>query len=149
MLKLFVSYKHEKGKENQHLIEIIVKSLKSFGNDVWFDNERLNELGASQAIEIEKGIMNSDFVICFITNEYIKSKSCTLEFFYANNNDKKCIYILLEKIERKIANGVNMYLFGDAIRFDAFKHKKETLNDYANEIFSQIKNSLNQTSSSP
>ena len=93
--------------------------------------------------------MDSNFVICFITNEYIKSKSCRLEFYYANNNDKKCIYILLENIERKIANGINMYLFGDALRFDAFKQKKETLNEYANEIFSHIKNSITPNFSSP
>ena len=92
--------------------------------------------------------MDSDFVICFITEEYIKAKNCRLEFFYANNNDKKCIYILLEKTERKLATGINMYLFGDALRYDAFKHKKETLNEYSNEIVSQIKNLLTQNSSS-
>ena len=66
-----------------------------------------------------------------------------MEFYYANNKDKKCLYILLENIERNITNGINMYLFGDAIRFDAYKHKKAALNDFAEVIFSEIKNSLN------
>ena len=34
MFKLFVSYKDEMGKENQHLIETIVEKLKGFGYDV-------------------------------------------------------------------------------------------------------------------
>ena len=42
-----------------------------------------------------------------------------------------------------------MYLYGEAIRFDAFKHKKEILNDYADEIFLEIKSSLIQNPPSP
>ena len=137
MLKLFVSYFHEKEKENSELIERIVERLNASNYDVWFDKYRINA-----GDKIEKAINESNYVICFITNKYIQSGNCRLEFFYAANTDKKCIYILLEPIDRNTANGVNMYLYGDAIRFDAFKHKSETLDDYVNVIFSEIIKSI-------
>ena len=141
---LFISYKHEKG--NVELIEKIVKRLKDSKYDVWFDKDKIHT-GDSLTLEIEKGIKESNEVICFITNEYIKAKNCLLEFHYASNKDKKCTYILLEPIDRDTANGVNMYLYGDAIRFDAFKHKSQKLDDYVNVIFSEIISSINRNES--
>jgi hypothetical protein len=88
MPKLFISYKHE--KINLKLIEIIVSQLKSVNYDVWFDNEQL-KTGDSLTLEIEKGILAADGVICFLTEAYIKAKNCKLEFFYSANKDKKCV----------------------------------------------------------
>ena len=39
---------------------------------------------------------------------------------------------------RDTPNGTNMYLVSDKIRFDAFKHKKENLNEYADVVFQEI-----------
>jgi energy-coupling factor transporter ATP-binding protein EcfA2 len=51
-------------------------------------------------------------------------------------------FSLLEAIDRETPNGINMYIFSDQIRFDAFKRKTENLDDYANLIFSEIIKSL-------
>ena len=139
MPKLFISYKHE--KENLELIKKIVSKLKSLNYDAWFDNEQL-KTGECLSPEIEKGILAADGVICFLTEEYIKAKNCKLEFFYSANNDKKCIYVLLETIDRKRPNGMNIFLFNDSIRFDAFKRSTENLDDYANLRFSEKIKSL-------
>ena len=141
MPKLFISYKHE--KENLELIKKIVSKLKSVNYDVWFDNEQI-KTGDSLAREIHKGILAADGVICFLTKEYIKSPICRLEFFYSANNDKKCIYVLLEAIDKKTEDGMNLYIFSDQIRFDAFKRKTENLDDYADIIFSEIIKSLGE-----
>ncbi len=138
MTKLFISYKHE--KENLELIHKIVSKLKTVHYNVWFDIEHL-KTGNNLSLEIEKGILAADGVTCFLTKEYIKSKNCNLEFFYSANKDKKCIYVLLENIDRETANGINMYILSDQIRFDAFKRKTKNLDDYANIIFSEIINS--------
>ena len=146
MPKLFISYKHQ--KENLELIKKIVSKLKSVNYDVWFDNEQL-KTGDSLTLEIEKGILAADGVICFLTEQYVKAKNCKLEFFYSANKEKKCIYILLESIDRNTPNGLNMYVFSDAIRFDAFKHKKENLDDYIDVIFSEIIKSLDENMEEP
>ena len=78
MLKLFISYKHD--KETLEFINKIVSKLKNVNYDVWFDNEQLRT-GNSLATKIEKGIIASDAVICFITKKYIEAKNCRLEFF--------------------------------------------------------------------
>ena len=85
MPKLFISYKHQ--KENLELIKKIVSKLKSVNYDVWFDNEQL-KTGDSLTLEIEKGILAADRVICFLTEQYVKAKNCKLEFFYSANKEK-------------------------------------------------------------
>jgi len=141
MLKLFISYKHD--EETLKLINTIVSKLKSVNYGVWLDSAQLRT-GDRLTLEIERGIIASDVVICFITKKYIEARNCQLEFFYSANTEKKCIYILLEGIDRKTPNGMNMYIFGNAIRFDAFKRKKENLEKYADVVFEEIIKSLNK-----
>ena len=143
MPKLFISYKHE--KENLELIKKIVSKLKSVNYDVSFDNDQLTT-GDSLTFEIERGILAADGVICFLTKEYIKSRNCRKEFFYSAKNDKKSIYVLLEAIDKKTEDGMNLYIFSDQIRFDAFKRKTENLDNYADIIFSEIIKSLRRMS---
>ena len=133
-MKLYVSYSRRVEKK---MVERIVEKLKASYSDVWFDEDSLKP-SDNFAFEAQKGIEKADYMICFISNEYIKSKYCRLEFFYAANIGKKCIYILLERIDRVTSDGIYIYLYGDAIRFDAYKHKSETVDDYVNVIFSQI-----------
>ena len=146
MLKLFISYNHD--KDTLELINTIVSKLKSVNYGVWFDSEQLRT-GDSLTLEIEKGIIESDVVICFITKKYIEARNCRLEFFYSANQEKKCIYILLEGIDRDTPNGMNMYLVSDTIRFDAFKRKKENLDEYAEIVSKEIIRSLNDNVEEP
>ena len=76
MPKLFISYKHD--KETLELINTIVSKLKTVNYLIWLDNEQL-KTGDSLTLEIEKGIIDADAVICFITIKYIEAKNCRLE----------------------------------------------------------------------
>jgi tetratricopeptide (TPR) repeat protein len=142
MPKLFISYKHE--KENLELIKQIVSKLKSVNYDVWFDNEQI-KTGDSLTHEIVSGILDANGVICFITKQYMKSKNCRREFYFSDENNKKCIYVLLEAIDKKIKDGMNLCIFTDQIRFDAFKRKPvKNLDDYADIIITEIIKSLKE-----
>ena len=44
---------------------------------------------------------------------------------------------------------MNMYIFGNAIRFDAFKRKKENLDEYAEIVSEEIIRSLNDNVEEP
>ncbi len=78
MNKLFISYKQEKG--SLELIKKIISKLKNVNYDVLFVEEQITTSN-SLTLEIEKGILVADRVICFLTKEYIKAKNCRLEFF--------------------------------------------------------------------
>jgi hypothetical protein len=80
-----------------------------------------------------------------LTNKYVESKNCRLEFFYANDKKKICVYILLEAIDRNAANGINIYLCGESIRLDAYKFKNDSIETLVNQIYSQMKDSMNKT----
>ena len=97
MLKLFISYNHD--KDTLELINTIVSKLKSVNYGCCFDSEQLRT-GDSLATEIVKGIIDADAVICFITKKYIESKNCRLEFFYSANKEKKYYFIYLHSIRR-------------------------------------------------
>ena len=122
--------------------------MKLNNHTTWFDSKNLLP-GDKLTFEIEKGILDAKSVVCFITNDYIKSKNCRLEFFFANNQNKKCLYVLLEKINIKEANGINIYLNGEAIRLDAYKLKEKypKFNDFVCEVYRKIDESLNSKKS--
>ncbi len=67
------------------MIQKIVSKLKSVNYDICIDNEKLS--GDSLTLEIERGILAADGLICFLTKEYIKAKNCKLEFFYSANKN--------------------------------------------------------------
>jgi tetratricopeptide (TPR) repeat protein len=137
-IKIFISYKH------QDCDEVVTKIVEKLQNDqykLWLDKEKIS-IGDCLTIEIEKGILESDIVVCFLTNKYVESKNCRLEFFYANDNNKTCVYILLEAIDRKVADGINQMVMiadGDSIRLDAYKFKNDSVEIFVDEIYSHLK----------
>ena len=58
-----------------------------------------------------------------------KSENCRLEYFYSHNPKRKCIYLVLEKLDAKDINGIEIYLNGDAMRFDIYKLQKNAAID--------------------
>ena len=113
---IFISYNHA----SKIIVEKIVQRLRHENNEVWFDENEI-QVGDELAKKMQQGILNSTFVFCFISKKYLKSPNCRLEFFYAHNQNKKCIYFVLEKLEPTEINGIELYLNGDALRFDIYK----------------------------
>ena len=113
---IFISYNHA----SKIIVEKIVQRLRHGNNEVWFDENEI-QVGDELAKKMQQGILNSTFVFCFISKKYLKSRNCRLEFFYAQNQNKKCIYFVLEKLEPTDINGIELYLNGDALRFDIYK----------------------------
>lgn len=120
-MTIFLSYNHKSAKDVVHKI---ADYFETDNYKIWIDRNEIN-VGKSLPIEMENGIRASSAVICFITQKYIDSPNCRLEFFYAANKGKKCYYIVLEKIEEDKTKGFDMYLCGEALRLDAYKHPFE------------------------
>jgi tetratricopeptide (TPR) repeat protein len=116
---IFISF-HHKSKD---IVDEVVKRLQELNLELWYDeNPARNRL--SQKMQEE--ITHSSLIICFISKLYIKSKSCQLEFYCANNSGKKCVHIILQELELNAVNGIEMYLFGNSLRLDAFKYIKDS-----------------------
>jgi hypothetical protein len=59
------------------------KYIESFGIDTWID---VNEMGNSLSLfdAITKGMNDASLIIVCISDDYVKSKSCVLEFRFAH-----------------------------------------------------------------
>jgi hypothetical protein len=108
--------------------------LKQEGYDVWYDNNEIHT-GDKLSEKIEKGIDDSSVVLCFVSNEYMKSKNCGLEFFYAFHEDKKCFYLTTEKLDFKGIKEYKLHLNSDSVRLDLHKLDK---NNLIHEVFKKL-----------
>jgi ABC-type dipeptide/oligopeptide/nickel transport system ATPase subunit len=131
MRKLFFSYLNELQYEN--LLLRLVQELQNESFVVYFNK---NKLITENNVEIKETILKSDIILCFITNKYIQDGNCRLELFFANHQNKKCIYIFFEKIESKLTNDICIYLHGNSYKLDAFKFNKD---DCFNQVLSHLK----------
>ena len=117
--KIFISYQHK----SKDIVSEIVKRLKQENLEVWIDNGEI-KVADKISEEIQKGILSSSIVLCFISKEYLKSEMCKNEFTYSHNQKKKCIYLVLEKLDPTDTNGLEIYVFGDQKRLDIYKLQK-------------------------
>ena len=92
---------------------------------------------------MEQGIRDSSIFISFISNNYIWSKNCRKDFFYAEKKNKKCFYLVTEGLYLKENTGFDFYLSNDRLRIDLHKIKK---NDEGkiDEVFNKLKSELNK-----
>ena len=139
---VFISYNHS----SKVIVKEIVERLKIENIDVWFDEDDI-EYGDELSKRMQQGILESSIVFCFISKLYIQSPNCRLEFFYAHNRKKKCIYLVMEKLEATDVNGIEMYLNGDALRFDIYKLLKGAHVDqeFIKNVFNKLALILNTT----
>ena len=111
----------------------LVQELQNESFVVYFNK---NKLLTENNTEIKETILKSDIIICFITNKYIQDANCRLELFFANHQNKKCIYIFFEKIESKLTYDISIYLHGDSHKLHAYKFNRDY---YLSEILSNLK----------
>ena len=91
---LFISYNHS----SKELVSQLVERLKSEKLNIWYDENEIN-VGDELSKKMQEGILKSNHVLFFISKNYIASRNCKLEFGYAHNRKKNCIYLMLEKID--------------------------------------------------
>ena len=118
--KIFISYQRSSSK---HIVSGIVKRLRQEDVEVWFDDDEI-KVADDISVEIQKGILSSSIVLCFISKEYLKSKMCRKEFFYSHIKEKNCVYLVLEELDSKDINGIEMFIKGDQKRLDIHKLQK-------------------------
>ena len=137
---IFISYNHS----SNELVSQLVKRLKSENLNIWYDENEIN-VGNELSNKMQEGILNSDHVLFFISKKYIASRNCMLEFHYAQNRNKNCIYLVLEKIDPDEIQGIQIYLFGDSVRLDVYKLNKWPTIDKAliEDIYNKLAPALN------
>ena len=138
---IFISYNHS----SKEIVEKVVARLKSENLNIWYDKEEIN-VGNELSKKMQEGILNSNHVLFFISKKFIASKNCNLEFHFAQNRNKNCIYLVLEKIDPNEIQGIQIYLFGDSLRLDVYKLQKWPLIDKAliEDIYNHLAPTLNR-----
>jgi hypothetical protein len=140
---VFISY-HRKSSGN--IADWIVSKLKSLNLKIWLDNEQIN-YGNNLYDRITNGILDSSIVVCLMNSDYINSEACTLEYKFAHNKKKKCLYLMLEDL---IHNGNLLSSRGfeihmqDSVRVNIYKGKDpiEYLKSNFQNFYYAIRDSL-------
>ena len=137
---IFISYNHSSKK----LVRKVVERLKNENLKIWYDEDKISP-GDELSKKMQEGILNSDHVLFFISKKYIASQNCNLEFYFAQNRNKNCIYLVLEKIDPNEIQGIQIYIFGNSVRLDVYKLKKWPTIDKAliEDIYNNISPALN------
>jgi len=99
MSKIFISYSHK----DKQKVKNIVKEIKSAGHYVWIDESRLSISDAISS-EIKKNIINSDYVIVFLSSNSVDSKWVRQEIYEAlyqelKNRELKLIPCLIDNCD--------------------------------------------------
>jgi hypothetical protein len=129
--KVFISYH---SKSSKVIVEKFVKKLKAEGYDVWCDIYEIQE-GDIISLKLEKGINESSIVVCFISNEYIRSNTCYRELLYSLFKKKKLIYLVTENLDLSEDTRFKFRLRDDCLRLDLYKLDK---NNLINEVFNKL-----------
>lgn len=103
MKKIFISYarKHKDRQINNFINELIEK-LKSYGCEVWIDQNDIKNIEKFDS-KIEEGILNSEVVVYFITEESRSDYSfCLNEIQFSIINQKKILPVRLHSVSPPI-----------------------------------------------
>jgi hypothetical protein len=136
--KIFISYNHS----SKEFVKKFVDKLKKEGyKNIWFDETEIH-VGDELSKKMEQGIRDCPIFISFISNNYIWSKNCRKEFFYADKLNIKCFYLITEGLDLKENTGFDFHLNSDFLRLDLSKIKKSDV-EKIDEIFDKLKLELN------
>lgn len=96
--KIFLSYPHNP-KEHACLVEDVANVLRDAGHEPWFDKNKLHE-GHNWREEIARGLLDSDWLIIFMSEHSLRTDGVCLEEVNIALNHKVCddsiIPVLLE-----------------------------------------------------
>ena len=131
---IFLSYNHQNRKKVYAFADILIEE----GYSVWIDRENMvpsEKIFAQTCWAID----NASLFICFISNKYISSNNCRMEFFYAHRKDSSFLYVILEKLDDNTA-GINLYLRGGSLTFNAYKYPTD--DNAGRIIYDHLKDTL-------
>ncbi|UJR07250.1 hypothetical protein I4U23_011538 [Adineta vaga] len=133
---IMISYCHENLNICNEIYEYLKKSIKNL--NIWIDQTHLNnscDLWESIAYGMEK----SNFILCFLSEQYFQSKSCRQEFIYANDSLKKPIIpILISNFQPKGWLGIRM----TGLKYIRFKNENQLEEKKKTELLNTILSSL-------
>jgi hypothetical protein len=124
---LFVSYCHR----NKLIVHRIADELQNLNYKLWIDRDL--HAGNKLYTEIEKGMQESNLVICFISKSYCESEDCVKELSFAHEKRKNILPIMLE---REVSNGVG-FLLSNILKFYAFK-QPDTFEPWSKDHFNRL-----------
>lgn len=106
--KLYLSY----SQKNEKIVHKVACELYRLNYCVLIDIYDKKKLYS----DVERSLLESEVVLCFISKEYCESKYCLREITYADLNDKKIIPIILDGVQ---SNGIG-FLISTFVSFDAY-----------------------------
>ena len=124
-MKLFISYPHKDRSKIEKLLEI----LKSGGQEPWLDEQL--RAGQDWSKELSNAIATSEGIVLAITNNWVDSAYCQLEFVKAVELGKYIFPILLEKTN--LPQRISQYQYVDfSEEFGPQEKVEKFLNDLVN-----------------
>ena len=136
--KVFCSYQWNNSKEIVH--KICDRLVDELNYDIWIDRDQLNP-GQNLFAQMESGIHDSHLFLAFISSDYCKSANCKREINYANQQNKKCLYVMLEKdLEKEKLDGIALLTAG-YYRLNAFE-ELDANNNWSDRFYMQLVTSI-------
>jgi hypothetical protein len=134
--QLFVSYSHS----NKEIVHKIADELTKVKYKIWIDRNLIQ--GNMLFADIQNGIQTAHIVICFISENYCKSKNCMIEINFAYNKDKKILPIMLDDYFKVEQEGIQL-MISRINNFYAFK-QPDTFCPWNNNHFEKLKGTIFQ-----
>jgi hypothetical protein len=134
--ELFLSYCHS----NKDIVHKIADELTKINYKIWIDRNLIQ--GNMLFADIQKGIEFSHIVICFISENYCKSKNCLKEITLADKKNKKILPIMLDNYFNVEQEGIQLMISG-INSFYAFK-QPDTFSPWSNNHFEKLKGTIFQ-----
>jgi hypothetical protein len=135
--QLFVSYCHS----NKEIVHRVADELTKLNYKIWIDTRDLTQ-GNKLLANIQSGIQTAHIVICFISENYCKSKNCMIEINFAYNKDKKILPIMLDDYFKVEQEGIQL-MISRINSFYAFK-QPDTFSPWNNNHFEKLKGTIFQ-----
>jgi hypothetical protein len=134
---LFFSYCHK----NKIIVHKIADELEKLNFKIWIDRDLT--AGVELFPEIEKGIIESHMIICFISNDYCKSNNCQNEITFSKLERKQILPIMLEKVFNDCSNGVMLNLAG-ILRFNSYE-EGSMFEPWSKDHFEKLSKTIHDT----
>ena len=125
---IFVSYAHK----DEQTVKPLIQKLMNMRYRIWYD-EGIDP-GTEWDENIAKHIEKSEYMIAFISNNYLNSNNCKDELNYARDLDKQRLIVYLENTD--LPGGMKMRL--NRLQ-SIFKYKYEQEADFYNKLYSADK----------
>ena len=127
---IFISYAHLDSDE----VVPVINALRERGYNVWYDDGI--RPGTEWAKTIADHLRECTCMVAFVSDNYAKSKNCTREVTYAQNNGKPIFSAFLDIDVNELPSGIDMQL-GDsqAIMLKRYKSLAEFAEAICNAPF--------------